>query len=56
LKKPMRLRAEAGACDFNVQARAPRSRWSPPHPRLDVTAIQTVGLKGHDGFLRALVK
>ena len=26
------------------------------HPRLDATAIQTVGLKGHDGFLFALVK
>ena len=26
------------------------------HPRLDATAIQTVGAKGHDGFLLALVR
>ena len=26
------------------------------HPRLDVTAIQTVGSKGHDGFALAIVK
>ncbi len=25
------------------------------HPRLAVTAIQAVGVKGHDGFLMALV-
>jgi predicted O-methyltransferase YrrM len=25
-------------------------------PRLDATAIQTVGAKGHDGFLLALVR
>jgi predicted O-methyltransferase YrrM len=26
------------------------------HPQLDVTALQTVGVKGHDGFALALVK
>jgi len=26
------------------------------HPRLDVTALQTVGMKGYDGFALALVK
>jgi hypothetical protein len=26
------------------------------HPRLDATALQTVGLKGYDGFALALVK
>ncbi|RWZ58131.1 O-methyltransferase [Halobacillus fulvus] len=26
------------------------------HPRIDSTAVQTVGMKGHDGFLLAIVK
>jgi hypothetical protein len=26
------------------------------HPKFDATALQTVGLKGYDGFILAMVK
>jgi predicted O-methyltransferase YrrM len=42
--------------DANVQGTRAAFTLVASHPRLDATAIQTVGLKGHDGFLLALVK
>ena len=47
---------DASSADRNVQGSRAAFDFFRDHPRLDSTALQTVGLKGYDGFALALVK
>ncbi len=47
--------ADAGTADENVRGVRRAIELLASSPRLDATAIQTVGLKGYDGFAMALV-
>jgi predicted O-methyltransferase YrrM len=47
---------DASSADRNVQGSRAAFDFFRDHPKLDTTALQTVGLKGYDGFALALVK
>ena len=47
---------DAASTDASVQGVRRLMDYLATEPRLDATAIQTVGLKGYDGFLIALVR
>ena len=47
---------DASSGDRNVQGSRAAFDFLHDHPQLDTTALQTVGLKGYDGFALALVK
>jgi len=47
---------DASSGDRNVQGSRAAFDFFHDHPQLDTTALQTVGLKGYDGFALALVK
>jgi predicted O-methyltransferase YrrM len=47
---------DASSGDRNVQGSRAAFDFFHDHPELDTTALQTVGLKGYDGFALALVK
>jgi predicted O-methyltransferase YrrM len=47
---------DASSADRNVQASRAAFDFFREHPELDTTALQTVGLKGYDGFALALVR
>jgi predicted O-methyltransferase YrrM len=47
---------DASSDDRNVKGSRAAFDFFHNHPRLDSTALQTVGLKGYDGFAIALVK
>jgi predicted O-methyltransferase YrrM len=47
---------DASSADRNVQGSRAAFDFFHNHPRLESTALQTVGLKGYDGFALALVK
>jgi predicted O-methyltransferase YrrM len=47
---------DASSGDRNVQGSRAAFDFFHEHPQLDTTALQTVGLKGYDGFAMALVK
>ena len=47
---------DASSEDRNVRGSRAAFDFFHDHPRLDSTALQTVGLKGYDGFAIALVK
>ncbi|MFJ7218238.1 O-methyltransferase [Amycolatopsis sp. NPDC098790] len=48
--------ADAGSTDPNVLGAREMFDVLAAEPRLDATAVQTVGAKGHDGFVLALVR
>lgn len=48
--------ADASSGDASVKGSRAAFDFFRTHPRLDSTALQTVGLKGYDGFAIALVK
>jgi predicted O-methyltransferase YrrM len=48
--------ADASSGDASVKGSRAAFDFFHDHPRLDSTALQTVGLKGYDGFAIALVK
>jgi len=47
---------DASSGDRNVEGSRAGFDFFHDHPQLDATALQTVGLKGYDGFALALVK
>jgi predicted O-methyltransferase YrrM len=47
---------DAGSTDPNVRGARAMFELLAAEPRLDATAVQTVGGKGHDGFVLALVR
>ncbi|OXM63884.1 O-methyltransferase [Amycolatopsis vastitatis] len=47
---------DAGSTDPNVRGAREMFDLLAAEPRLDATAVQTVGTKGHDGFVLALVR
>ncbi|MGH9202151.1 MAG: O-methyltransferase, partial [Vicinamibacterales bacterium] len=47
---------DAFSADTNVLGMRQLTEWLGGEPRLSATAIQTVGSKGYDGFIMALVK
>jgi predicted O-methyltransferase YrrM len=47
---------DASSADRNVQGSRAAFDFFREHPELDTTALQTVGLKGYDGFALALVR
>ncbi len=47
--------ADAGSTDANVLGSRAGFDFFREHPRLDATALQTVGAKGYDGFAVAIV-
>jgi predicted O-methyltransferase YrrM len=47
---------DASSADRNVQGSRAAFDFFRDHPKLDTTVLQTVGLKGYDGFALALVK
>ena len=47
---------DASSDDRNVRGSRAAFDFFRDHPKLDTTALQTVGLKGYDGFALALVK
>ncbi|MEU5257975.1 O-methyltransferase [Amycolatopsis sp. NPDC021455] len=47
---------DAGSTDPNVRGAREMYDLLSAEPRLDATAVQTVGAKGHDGFVLALVR
>lgn len=47
---------DASSEDRNVRGSRAAFDYVHDHPRLDATALQTVGLKGYDGFALALVR
>ena len=47
---------DASSGDRNAQGSRAAFDFFHEHPQLDATALQTVGLKGYDGFAMALVK
>ncbi|RSM44040.1 O-methyltransferase [Amycolatopsis balhimycina DSM 5908] len=47
---------DAGSTDPNVRGAREMFDLLAAEPRLDATAVQTVGAKGHDGFVLALVR
>src|SRR5437764_5946695 len=47
---------DAGSTDPNVRGAREMYDLLAAEPRLDATAVQTVGTKGHDGFVLALVR
>ncbi|NBH03668.1 O-methyltransferase [Amycolatopsis sp. SID8362] len=48
--------ADAGSDDPNVRGARAMFDVLAAEPRLDATAVQTVGTKGHDGFVLAIVR
>lgn len=48
--------ADATSTDASVRGSRAVIEYVGSHPRLEATAIQTVGSKGHDGFLLAVVR
>ena len=48
--------ADPGSTDPNVRGAREMYDLLAAEPRLDATAVQTVGTKGHDGFVLALVR
>lgn len=47
--------ADAGSTDANVRGSRAAFDYFRDHPRLEATALQTVGSKGYDGFAVAIV-
>jgi predicted O-methyltransferase YrrM len=47
---------DAGSTDPNVRGAREMYDLLAAEPRLDATAVQTVGTKGHDGFVLAIVR
>ena len=47
---------DAGSTDPNVRGAREMYDLLAAEPRLDATAVQTVGTKGHDGFVLALAR
>ena len=48
--------ADEKSADLNVQGAQAALKFIGSNPRLDGTAIQTVGAKGYDGFAIAIVR